>query len=509
MISIDPLNDIDVFVDIDQLPAEECATLYAKAARRRIQTHDIHGVEVYYDEYRRCLIKADVDQYRIINAERFGLLNRVVVEYPRYRNKSKLQSLVDTFDLNCIQAGVDLETGDFYATDAFWYFLQTKQLELANAFTPAHSMIRYLIKKKEMSVYGNDKHTANIVQAALRSRSFEGYFAFGEQMKNKALGVIGELNALGFCVSANSTRLGAYTTYSLKEFGPTDWGMLHAIYHTDWFNLTQEIGAEFKLSNLVPLFSLFLGKLSFTDAIERLLNTDLKHEEKKPLVDVLFNAPHLFKNVGVNCIGSKSFSHMFKTTAEHSGLERFIYLDSLERSVEMFKTFKQLEKQYGRSMYGFIEKELPAVDTTRELIEERYIKEMEELKTQTIEPFGRKSIEFRGVEFVELTSAYELQVQGHSQKHCVGGYWTSVKHDRCRIVRLVGCDELNVREITVEVRPVDPEGEESFRIAQAMYKLNEEVGKADLRFCKEGILALFEGKRYVHKDDKSSTPIPF
>lgn len=72
-------------------------------------------------------------------------------------NVSKVQCIVDGFDINCCEAGIDFTSREVYWTPAFDRFLRTKELEITNYLTPAHSIVRAAKKSEEIRFSHFDK----------------------------------------------------------------------------------------------------------------------------------------------------------------------------------------------------------------------------------------------------------------------------------------------------------------------------------------------------------------
>jgi len=177
-------NDIDIFISSEkweELWPEDCAK--AQERRRdgegrltRCANHGmladtvtyIHDAELHADGYSRSVSIGHRSLYAIASTRTEGLLNYVQVAWQgatwtarrqsaRKRARQHIQWLTCVFDLNCTQAGVDIETGEFYVTPAFEQYFKTRQLQVVTGFTPAHSLLRYLKKRAELEAFGDDE----------------------------------------------------------------------------------------------------------------------------------------------------------------------------------------------------------------------------------------------------------------------------------------------------------------------------------------------------------------
>ena len=61
--------------------------------------------------------------------------------------------IINSFDFNCCQVGIDLETTTLIYTKDFEEFLRTKQLKVCAPYTPPHTAIRLFKKMDELKCY--------------------------------------------------------------------------------------------------------------------------------------------------------------------------------------------------------------------------------------------------------------------------------------------------------------------------------------------------------------------
>lgn len=136
-----PVNDIDVFVlrnIIEHFDRNDKETLYRYAEMER---------EVVEDGYTGLNWSTYAGNfYAVVSSERNGMWN--TVEYDS--NSSSPNLVLDSFDLNCVQVGYDIETGEAYWTKSFENFLETKTIEIVSLTTPAHTAIRIAKKSKDL-----------------------------------------------------------------------------------------------------------------------------------------------------------------------------------------------------------------------------------------------------------------------------------------------------------------------------------------------------------------------
>ena len=146
-----PINDLDIFIEsenetdpFDILPGGQMGRTPTRTQTLVIQSGYYEG-ELSYDHG---------SNYRILEVDRDGLLNWITIS--RVSNRDNIRNylyILNGFDFNCCQVGIDLKTNELYYTDEFEEFLNTKQLDVTAIYTPAHTAIRLFKKKKELDCY--------------------------------------------------------------------------------------------------------------------------------------------------------------------------------------------------------------------------------------------------------------------------------------------------------------------------------------------------------------------
>lgn len=182
-------NDIDIFMnneewralwptDIERIETRE--PWYQRPENGREQ-HTLFASRVSYmdepelesDDYSRKLSVAQRELYSIGQTRTEGKLNFVRVEWSdsvkrqmsnMREDEARINSsyaaemnwLTKVFDMNCTQAAVNLATGQLHVSNHFEKFIRSRQLQVVTGFTPVHSLLRYLKKRDELEVYGDD-----------------------------------------------------------------------------------------------------------------------------------------------------------------------------------------------------------------------------------------------------------------------------------------------------------------------------------------------------------------
>lgn len=159
------INDIDIFqkateVDRNKADMQKKSSFVSNISKLRYEGYE----DGDYERPKETVFKTIQNGgYYLVRALRDGLINYIKVSATTFN----IESIIEGFDLNAVQVGIDIETKELIGTQYFWDFIKSKELELVNTFTPSHSIIRYFKKKKELGCYGNDEYNASIVAFAI------------------------------------------------------------------------------------------------------------------------------------------------------------------------------------------------------------------------------------------------------------------------------------------------------------------------------------------------------
>lgn len=141
-----PINDLDVFVE-GQLDFLEFKNTPLRTNSLIVEGDGYMVTKLSYDHG---------SNYQILDVERDGLLNTIKIsKVTNQNNKEDYQYILNGFDFNCCQVGIDLSTNKIYYTEGFEKFLNYRQLEVTAVYTPAHTAIRLFKKIEELKCYCN------------------------------------------------------------------------------------------------------------------------------------------------------------------------------------------------------------------------------------------------------------------------------------------------------------------------------------------------------------------
>ena len=151
-----PVNDLDIFIDYDENSRYASSRTPLRSDKLIIEGDGYMVTKLSYDHG---------SNYQIMSVEREGYLNRIFINSARRNNGYSY--VLNGFDFNCCQVGIDLDNNTICYTDSFENFLNNKQLEVTAIYTPAHTAIRLFKKLDELKCYCNVEESMNLLSQPL------------------------------------------------------------------------------------------------------------------------------------------------------------------------------------------------------------------------------------------------------------------------------------------------------------------------------------------------------
>lgn len=159
-----PINDIDIFLEDakfkDELKMHFSLDRFFLDGNTKdyFQERGATQERDNSDLYSELSLVPNVTARKTLNitrVEREGLLNSVAINPTlnapnSYQTGLSAARVINSFDINCVEAGVNLATGKLSWSKNFNWFLKTSQLQQTNVHGEVHTMLRMLKKMKEM-----------------------------------------------------------------------------------------------------------------------------------------------------------------------------------------------------------------------------------------------------------------------------------------------------------------------------------------------------------------------
>lgn len=439
-------NDVDLFVRARE---ESGFTV----ARNRIQTAQVADIELFQD-YRQMSVQP-VSRYKVLASDRFDLLNLVRIEdYYTTSDSTKLsRRVISSFDLNCVQVGIDLASRSLIWTPAFARFLLSRQIEVENAMTPAHTMIRLARKMGELQdVWVDADRVFRTLSGALfRLEAAE----FDKERDGAADPLLIEMASL----ARSSTRSKAGTLYGQRRFGlalaekaRSCEALLGRYAQMEQFG---ESGRVFVLRpRLLPDESFLrlacrrhvieYGKLA--TVFQRphkpevrargamLLRVDpvsLEPINRGPMLWPVSNLSSMYELI-TEKVSIGAMRGFMKVCEQHPGVGKLLSTkDRIADQVGVVEIVQACAKEYGEWVWGVLEtnRQLVAVSDLAEF--EQMFREGLELEREKMEEvlaprrlwYQRKC----AVQVQELRTRAQCMIEGQQLHHCIGGYASALQ----------------------------------------------------------------------------------
>jgi len=176
-----PINDFDIFIEAEPTANQSFTPIRSNKML----------FEDYNLEYGTANISIDKgSSYRILNVEREGIYNFIEISRVSDRdNRYDYNYILNGFDLNCCQIGIDLNKRKLYYTKSFENFLENKQLEVSSLYTPCHTAIRLFKKIDELNCYCDLEYNMELLSIPMTKHSsvYVNRYSFGLYFGEKYL----------------------------------------------------------------------------------------------------------------------------------------------------------------------------------------------------------------------------------------------------------------------------------------------------------------------------------
>lgn len=444
-----PVNDLDVFL-IDSEKTEPPATPVRVTG---IALDDL----VEEDEYQGWY-KVRNSGYQVVNSARTDLINTVSVRMLGNEQSvlAAYRFILQGFDLNCCQIGIDLESDKLIWTPQFETFAATGQLKVTHLATPYHTAIRLAKKQGELNCYCDLK-----TELSLLATYVDMVSALGRSNRNNVM------YSRFFGKKYHDTYL--YHKNSLEPycqvFPGTNQLLLPGtgISNPDYYSMELNVPSVYQ--ELRPYFyksgALQLSSVSMLQMFDKICRPTTRSVTRRRFVSAIKSgilAPICaIQNSGfLDCNHHpKNFLKLEKFAQEHMGVICLFNRLGLNvaQQLQAIRTIWCSVKKHGLYVIGLLENSsneiLKEATEFSEVLIDRIV---EDYKTHTpatklVEPLDLSGFP-RKHQLTELVSAQQLAEEGQRQRHCVGGYSDAVESGKCRIFHLEYLGESTTLQIS-------------------------------------------------------------
>lgn len=421
-------NDPDVFYEAtpDDLVA-------AKAALRTLDTVEFQEASVNYDsgQLRLAVDKA----YEVVRSSRVGLVNSVAYRRPLSCSRSsRMVQLLQGFDINCTQVGVDLATQRLEWTPAFDEFRQTRQLLIGNVQTPNHTAMRWFKKRRDLpGAFGNDERAMETISLLTHAEMPEWRREYEEQSDLRWR--FGDKNARLY--QSHQRELSDYFEMEQDNQG--------------FFLLTPCQTPDHKLIQLARRYPVRLLPYWYNEihkprkAARKALVHDLLQDGCCPEWSLQLTQASYIHQGEVYITGAvdrQALRRVNEFARDRAFLRRaFFGLTATEQCAEM-REWEGIERDFGYWGIGYVRLQserycefgFARAAERRAMLVDKHIRNVNPDEPLYFrDPFHAS---FRDFECRELLTRRELIDEGNDLRHCVGGYATEVRQGISRIFQV-------------------------------------------------------------------------
>ena len=470
-----PINDVDVFLPalgergqaIEQAKRQDRRMQLASTARRVGKVGLAIGDG--YSQMGRSVAKLG---YSVLSTQREGMLNEVVYDPVVDGLADESLGVLRGFDLNCVQAGVDLRTGELLWTPEFESFAASGQLKVVNVNTPYHTAARYLRKKAELGCFGDDELNMAMCALPWARGAFEELHA-GVSSTQYLAGRYGQkvheqCEALGVEMSRWFREVKAMEHAKIWTMEPVFEGREETLSRLVQAARKDSAQGVWRGSVDVLMFSQaerFCSGVLRPEAASardraRLAGETMRKAGARVLaagwVEGLAQArgKDYLRDGDLSAEAAKALSDLVEA---HGALAVELSHLTLARQGALACQLRQEEREYGSRVYGWLESQhrvarqgqpsLEELLLDKELRGKFFLEKSQEGDRDLAAPLdlpqmgalaARAAKSLLKIEFKELTTKNQLEAEGREMRHCVGGYSRAVESGESRIFKVEG-----------------------------------------------------------------------
>lgn len=412
-------------------------------------------------------------RYWVQRSQQEGMVNRVDVVLASNQagvfdsDESHLQAgreLIDGFDFNSVQAGVDLVTRRLFWSPEFAQFIQTRQLEVVSMHTPAHTAVRVLKKLEEQPDLWCDLPrvmaglAGAIDLAMLREQKGEGAVVFCRTLLGPAIAArarryqaklapffeLIEVERVRHDVEGSPITV-RYTTLKPKSLPADDFMSVAAVW-------PQPLYAQLTRLFMRPAKPLRKAK------VHALFGPS--GEGARDAIAVIAGTCG-FEHVIERAASPRQIEDAFRFIRSHPRLSAWLVAvarswDELQSTIQWVRL---LAKQEGLASIGVLETaivpsmaEIPHYEERLRLMHATYKDRREEIARIPTRARELDNTSIGGVFVRQLLTGLDLLEEGSQMRHCVGGYTHSLSDPRIVLLSLRGDPQDKTTWSTAEVQ---------------------------------------------------------
>lgn len=436
-------NDIDVFISTGG--DEQLERRLTNPEFRVAEANKLSIPLLELDDYENMLILDDAVLMSIVGTEKEGKLNTIWCKpndlwcKPSSHTQLEVAWVIQTFDLNCVEVGIDLQTKEILWSAAFEYFLNTREIQVTTISGSPRTLLRFFKKLDELQAYGNKSlvcHLAAYAQKEERSKALlsRKFYELAKRYQPEFSEIFDIIEESPDAQGIVSRSLAVKETWVLPK-----------VFEAATKRKDGLLQLEAESIAAAPLiFYRAVEKASgyekaFYDTVCPAYETEADPEDMKESTSSMARISEVFLHLyGMSYLKGdpreKFLKVVNKAVAEHHELYQALTGLSLSQQYDCVRDLKSRAKKCGKYVYGLMRAAFP-IDMCSARNRDLFFKRMERDSARELSTplFGNVSIE-GGWVIQELLTTKALREEGERLNHCVGGYSSLVESGSTRIL---------------------------------------------------------------------------
>lgn len=421
--------------------------------------------------------------------EKIPLHNIISYRRDGYLYRDNLRSIIESFDINCCEVGVDLEKKEVYWSDDFQNFLFNHELKATSVATPVSTMFRLIKKNKELGCVTLNKKT-EMLKLCTSLKIMENFNSKKDRIDRYVPGT-NITNMYYDKMEEHLSELEDYISFGKLSDSP--------IFNTveDRFDIIQNphsvaarrtVLAKVYCEKTVDLISditeskskdFFLWVDRYVDKVPALINVFNSNTKKSKLIHENLSVINSGKtNVNTKLfmlneaiygksplsqLADETINSLTKCFGKHPALLCVASPLDFKDKIKLARMVRWMEKNEMRYKVGGLENYSEPTSGMRKKFVESFINTSKEehlskhkaymsaLKGQVVPPLFSNLLnrsELKG-SCQEITNRYDLFMQGERMRNCVGGYWDNILKGDSHVFNIKSADG---QESTIEFK---------------------------------------------------------
>lgn len=445
-------RDLDVFLFSCNGPKyTTAATSLKKTHDRKSLSKGTSKARIKINNYRRPVGIFSKDEYYVTGAcidSKHPHINYVFCEVMNYPSRAgAITTILNGFDLNLVQIGIDMCTHTVYWTDAFAEFCASRRILVKYFGTPMHTLCRLHEKQATMALPADPESEAKLASIRQIMASYENYNnavlpgnLFSDYYRKRFEQLPPNVHEKWRVESVEVTRKN--NTWTFYRINPRHHQCRLANFISRYPHVFLRAGKfdELPSGSFALLYDIFSGVKSKDKEHQAVLLESLVSLYNESNLDairlVLYDC---LARDRLSDMNPQSIKNYVRVASQHPELREILIELETGTLIQALTLIKWLQKKNKNLIIGKLEVGEIAIDEAvvkgRSFLLNWYHDYLDKLDSDRVTPlFGTKIV--NGIKFTEIVNHKELVLLGEREHHCVGGYWSQIESAELMVIEL-------------------------------------------------------------------------